>query len=50
MSSKKDLLLKSIRELLALKVPAREIALNLKEVGINESQVKELVEEVKNIG
>lgn len=47
MPEKKQLLLKSIRELLSLNVPDDEIAQNLKEVGIDSSQVKSLIEEAK---
>ena len=47
MASKKQLLLKSIRELLSLNVSGKEIVLNLKEVGINEEQAKKLIEEAK---
>ncbi|MCK4883966.1 MAG: hypothetical protein KAS30_03790, partial [Candidatus Diapherotrites archaeon] len=47
MASKKQLLLKSIRELLALNVSGKEIVLDLKEVGINEDQAKKLIAEAK---
>lgn len=48
MLSKKQLLLKSIRELLALNVSDQEILLNLKEVGIERAQARKLVQEAKN--
>jgi len=48
MLSKKQLLLKSIRELLSLNVPVEEITLNLKEVGVTEQQAKKLIQEAKN--
>ena len=47
MASKKQLLLKSIRELFSLDVSGQEIMLNLKEVGINEEQAKKLIAEAK---
>ncbi len=47
MVSKKQLLLKSIRELLALNVSDQEILMNLKEVGVDNAQGKKLVEEAK---
>jgi hypothetical protein len=47
MVSKKQLLLKSIRELLALNVSDQEILMNLKEVGVDNSQGKKLLEEAK---
>ncbi len=47
MASKKQLLLKSIRELLALNVSGKEIVLNLKEVGVNEEDAKKLITEAK---
>ena len=48
MPSKKEILLESIRKLLALNVPDREIALNLADVGISEEDAMRLVEEAKN--
>jgi hypothetical protein len=48
MLTKKQLLLKSIRELLSLNVPIDEILSNLKEVGVTEQQAKQLIEEAKN--
>ncbi len=47
MLSKKQLLLKTIRDLLALKVPFDEILLNLKEVSIDKEQGRKLIEEAK---
>ena len=47
MVSKKELLLKSIRELLALNVSDKEIAMNLKEVGIDEANAKTLILEAR---
>ena len=47
MVSKKELLLKSIRELLALNVSDKEIAMNLKEVGIDEANAKALILEAR---
>lgn len=47
MLSKKQLLLKSIRELQSLNVSDREILLNLKEVGIGRLQAKKLIQEAK---
>ena len=48
MLTKKQLLLKSIRELLSLNVSIEEILVNLKEVGVTEAQAKQLIEEAKN--
>ena len=50
MLTKKQLLLKSIRELLALKVSDEEIVLNLREVGIDDKEAKRLIEEAKQPG
>lgn len=47
MLNKKQLLLKSIRELLSLKVSIGEIVENLREVGVSERQAKQLIEEAK---
>lgn len=47
MVSKKELLLKSIRELLALNVSDKEIMMNLKEVGIDEANAKTLILEAR---
>jgi len=47
MPAKKQLLLKSIHELLALNVSDKEITMNLKEVGIDRAQAKRLIKEAK---
>ncbi len=47
MVSKKQLLLKSIKELIALNVSNKEIVLNLKEVGIDQENAKKLIAEAK---
>lgn len=48
MVSKKQLLLQSIRELLSLNVSDREIIMNLREVGIDGVQAKQLIAEARN--
>ena len=48
MVSKKQLLLQSIRELLALSVSDREIIMNLREVGIDSAEAKQLIAEARN--
>ena len=46
---KKEVLLDSIKKLITLNVSEREILLNLKDIGVDDEQAKDLLSEAKGI-